>query len=69
MQMTLSMHHNICFSEQQGYNRDSTAHLFSYFMGKGSSAAMKGSGGGADTALPQPHGHLRRGYKCKSVNL
>lgn len=26
-------------------------HLFSYIMGRGSNAAMKGSGGGADTAL------------------
>lgn len=28
-------------------------HLFSYIMGRGSNAAMKGSGGGADTALKQ----------------
>ena len=30
------------------------SNLFSYFMGKGSSAAMKGSGGSAGTALMQP---------------
>lgn len=43
-----------------GTRRGTAANLFSYFMGKGSKDAMKGSGGGADTALSQSNSCISR---------